>query len=140
MEIDDSGIYYLTNKNTNKVILAVRLRIGAKKEFEITAKPNSVVCGVESILLKPNSKFEKYEWSTGEKDSVLWVKESGKYTLIATNEFGCTSENEIYVKFIKAPDFEIEVERLDCVYYTISGAITPIVIKTIVICIRCQFY
>ena len=88
LEIDDSGIYYLTNKITNKVILAVRLRIGAKKEFEITAKPNSVVCGVDSILLKPNSKFEKYEWSTGEKDSVLWVKESGKYTLIATNEFG----------------------------------------------------
>ena len=48
-----------------------------------------------------------YEWSNGSLDAVISVSpdQSTTYTLIVTNEFGCTASDEVLVNLV--PDFEV---------------------------------
>ena len=49
---------------------------------------DTTVCKGDSMLLKPNSIYPNYFWSTGSVDSSIWISNPGMYTLTSTNACG----------------------------------------------------
>lgn len=110
----DDGVYYLTDKVTNEIVLAVRIKVGTPSDFNFIADPDRIVCQADTVTISIDDSFEDYLWSDGSKDSILKVTKSGIYTLTVTNSYGCTTTKSIGIKFLKPPDFFIEKEIIDC--------------------------
>ncbi len=110
----NSGVYYLTDRINNKVALAVSLTIGKATDIKFETDPGEVVCNVDTVYISVTEHFDDYLWSTGDTTESIKVTKSGKYSLIATNQFGCTVSDSINIYFIPPPSFEIEKEILDC--------------------------
>ncbi|MGF1532442.1 MAG: gliding motility-associated C-terminal domain-containing protein, partial [Bernardetiaceae bacterium] len=54
-------------------------------------------------------EFSSYLWSTGETTRTIVVDQPGTYSVIGTNEFGCTANDEIELILNQTPDVQIEV-------------------------------
>ena len=114
VQITNTGMYYLKDRITNKIVLAVRLSIGKATMIKFETDPGDVVCNEDTVSIKVNSIFDEYLWSTGDTTKSIKVTKSGSYSLIATNQYGCTVRDSINIYFIPPPSFEIEKEVLDC--------------------------
>lgn len=58
---------------------------------EILADGPTTFCAGDSVTLSVVSTHEGYTWSTGDTTQSITVSTSGLYTVIVSNEFGCTS-------------------------------------------------
>lgn len=114
VRISDSGIYYLKDRITNEIAMAIRLNVGIATDINFETDPGSLVCNIDTVNIKVTAHFDEYLWSTGSKDSSIKVTESGKYFLTATNQYGCVVRDSISIYFVPSPSFEIEKEILDC--------------------------
>jgi gliding motility-associated-like protein len=68
---------------------------------------DTVLCEGDRLYLNAGSGFQRYRWSTGEVTSSVYVNAVGKYSVTATNQFGCDSKDTIAIlnKFQKpVPD------------------------------------
>lgn len=52
--------------------------------------------------------FDQYEWSTGDTVEAITVTEGGTYTVIVTNEFGCTGSGTYEVIEYEQPSLDID--------------------------------
>jgi gliding motility-associated-like protein len=59
--------------------------------------PPRVFCEGGSETLSVEGEYESYLWSTGEMTSEITVSEESEYSLIVTDEFGCTSADSVLV-------------------------------------------
>ncbi len=78
--------------------------------------PNSVLdttlffnrCENDSVILIASTGFENYEWSNGEQNQNIIIKESGVYLVTATDTNGCAGiSDSISVQFNSLPLVEI---------------------------------
>jgi gliding motility-associated-like protein len=58
---------------------------------------DTIIAPGTTIELAPDSVYATYLWSTGSTSSTIEVNQAGVYTLTVTNEYGCTSTDEIEV-------------------------------------------
>lgn len=114
VEPNDSGVYYLTNKSTNKIIIGVRVNVGLPKIIRFKQVPLKVTCDVDSVIISVEDEYDEYLWTGGSTEKSISLKSSGRYYLNAVDEFGCELLDSIDLYFTPPPDFEIEVEILDC--------------------------
>jgi hypothetical protein len=63
------------------------------------AEDSLLVCGLNSLALGLPQVFNEYAWTTGESTDSISVVSTGEYGVSATNEFGCTGSDNIYVYF-----------------------------------------
>lgn len=93
-----SGKYVIVaiDKNGCKTIDSVNLKFAPLPVAEIAVKgPTNFCIGDSTLLISKNSHY-KYTWidTTGKvlsNDKSIFIKKSGRYSLIAENEFGCSS-------------------------------------------------
>lgn len=114
LKVSNSGMYYLKDRITNEIVIAIRLIVGIETDINFETFPGDLVCNVDSVNIKVTAHFKDYLWSTGSKDSSIKVTKSGIYYLTATNEYGCTLTDSINIYFVSPPSFEIEKVILDC--------------------------
>jgi len=58
---------------------------------------DTIIAPGTTIQLSPDSTYSAYQWSTGSTNSSIDVNQAGLYTLTVTNQYGCTSTDDIEV-------------------------------------------
>ncbi len=67
--------------------------------IELNLKDTVLLCNGDLVsieVIKPLSNIV-YSWSTGEIGTKITATKSGKYTVFATNQYGCSSEKSVYI-------------------------------------------
>lgn len=113
-KLEDSGIYYLTNKRTNQILVAVNVSVGSPVDIRFRLRPSVITCDTDSATISVRDKYKEYLWSDGSTGSSLGIKKTGKYFLNAVDSSGCKLLDSIEVFFSPPPQFEIIVERIGC--------------------------
>jgi gliding motility-associated-like protein len=73
---------------------------------EVNLGNDTVIDPSAIITLDAGGDYESYEWSNGETTPVIEVNRAGIYSVVVTNEYGCTAEDEIEIFFeIDIPNF-----------------------------------
>ena len=85
-------------------------------EVEITGVV--FMCDGETTELFATEGYDNYEWSPSGSESSILVDESGTYSVVVTDENGCTSEASIYVTVFDLPEPELWGLDLVCLGYT----------------------
>jgi len=73
---------------------------------EVNLGNDTLIDPSTTIILDAGGNYESYAWSNGDTTPVIEVDRAGIYSVIATNEYGCTAEDEIEIYFeIDIPNF-----------------------------------
>ncbi len=73
---------------------------------EVNLGKDTVIDPYATITLDAGGDYESYEWSNGETTPAIEVDRAGIYSVVVTNEYGCTVEDEIEIFFkIDIPNF-----------------------------------
>lgn len=88
------------------------------------ARPVVFCRGDSTVLIAEGGN--NYLWNTGNRERNITVKESGKYTVIVTNEYGCSDTASIDVTVNPIPEIRItgstEICKGETTYLTAEGA------------------
>jgi len=89
-------------------------RLGYSNEITVTVNPKPQIilessntnppCKGDTVVLSILSKHKKIYWLTGETDYSIEVTETGTYSVIAENEYGCLDTASITIVFNKLPE------------------------------------
>ena len=105
-----SGDYQLviTDANGCKDTSAItHITINPQPSYpSITQTPSGTVCSGQPVVLSVTGS-DIYQWSNGNSGNNNTVYQTGSYSVIATNSFGCTNAGNTYVNFNPAPDFTL---------------------------------
>lgn len=63
------------------------------------AADSLLVCGLDSLQIGLPQAYNGYAWTTGSVSDSIAVFTTGEYGVSATNEFGCTASDSVYVYF-----------------------------------------
>lgn len=107
-----SGTYYLrVALSGNNYFDSVYIQINPKPKATINPLGNIVFCEGDSVVLEATQRTNYYyKWSTGEETSRITVKRSGDYSVIVTNEFGCSDTTSIKVIANQNPKVKINLQ------------------------------
>ena len=73
---------------------------------EVDLGNDTIINPGSTITIDAGGNYSSYEWSTGETTSAIEVDRGGIYTVVVTNEYGCTAEDEIEIFFeVEIPNF-----------------------------------
>lgn len=71
--------------------------------FTITESPTGQHCAGDAVTLNITGT-DLYYWSTGAWGNSITTQQTGNYVVLATNQYGCTSNGNHYVSFSTSPD------------------------------------
>jgi len=63
----------------------------------VDAGSNQTLCDGQSATLNAGSGFASYSWSNGSNSPSITVSDSGEYTIVVTDNFGCSAQDVIYI-------------------------------------------
>jgi|GEM_PF-828302 len=69
------------------------------------------ICNPDTVVLDATDRFKSYLWSTSQTDRKITIKNTGLYSVVATNIFGCKANDTIALSFVNKP--KIDFSRLD---------------------------
>ncbi len=124
----------------------------ASDEVELIALPAPIVdlgadisiCDGETVLLDAGNPGDIYNWNTGAETQTISVTESDTYTVVVTNDFGC-SENDLVIvtvhptpvvelgttiEFCENVEIILDAENPGADYEWTTGEITQTIIIT----------
>ncbi|MCK4344481.1 MAG: immunoglobulin domain-containing protein, partial [Bacteroidales bacterium] len=103
---DMSGVYKLTVNGMSDTDSA-EVIIHPNPEVGISGKTK--FCEGDSTILTaaPTGTEYNYLWSTGETNPEITVKESGTYTVVVENSYGCKDSAKVSVEAIPNPEADI---------------------------------
>jgi hypothetical protein len=82
---------------------AMRILVHENPVVSILKTAPEPLCAGDSIWLKPQSDFSRYQWSGGSSERQLLVTESGRYILTVWNEGDCSGSDTVDVTFNPLP-------------------------------------
>jgi len=101
IEINEVGDYYLVATNSNgcsdTAYITVLPRIPPTPEI-ISRNGYPKLCPGEMIELSLKDTYVDYLWSTGSKDSLISVTDTGTYYVSVIDEYGCTAQATIIIE------------------------------------------
>ena len=106
-----TGSYHVTIKDANGCIIpttAVPITVYPLSADSISADTNAFCFG-DSAHLCPSTGFVGYQWNTGDTTPCIYVREPGGYSLIVTDNNGCTASSDTL-------DIAVYPDPLDSIY------------------------
>lgn len=104
------GDFELNNKESKDVFFG-RL-VDCDLAPKINLGPDTTVC--QGIEIYAKGSFRDYFWSNGQTTQSVKPALPGKYTVLATDRFGCVSEDSINLNLLPAPEFDLGTELAIC--------------------------
>lgn len=71
------------------------------------------ICGDESVELDPGV-YTSYLWQDNSIEQIFTVTETGTYTVIVTNEIGCTATASVEVTYHEIPEIDLGADGVFC--------------------------
>lgn len=93
--IDKSGDYSvtITNDICSTPSEVIKIKVNPNPVIKLSIKDTTIYKG--DILNLKVSGASSYVWNTKSKYDTISIKEAGTYTVVGTNEFGCTSADSM---------------------------------------------
>jgi hypothetical protein len=85
------------------ISVAMRILVHENPVVSILKTAPEPLCAGDSVWLKPQSDFSRYQWSGGSTERQLLVTESGRYILTVWNEGDCSGSDTVDVTFNPLP-------------------------------------
>jgi gliding motility-associated-like protein len=106
----NSGLYYTALISTQCTISTDTVELqfhSLPNPFIDQSGPTSIFIGDTVVLT--SSEDANFVWSNGEVGNQIEVTESGQYSVLATNTFGCSASSDTISLFFQAPPDGIDV-------------------------------
>ena len=114
IEVNSSGYYSILVtddqgcEDTDEVYVVFNM-------LPVVDLPDSLfACENQDLILDAGADGELYEWSNDEETSIIIVEDTGTYSVIVTNEYGCTAEDETYCDFGASPSIILPPDMHFC--------------------------
>ncbi|MFD2574272.1 gliding motility-associated C-terminal domain-containing protein [Spirosoma soli] len=104
------GKYWVTVTTPCK-ILSDTITVDYTLDFDLG--PDTTLCNEQTIVLKAPTSISAYEWQDGSSQNVYQVKQSGQYSLRAT-QGNCTVRDTIQIRYIRPPQLELGPSKELC--------------------------
>lgn len=106
----DSGLYKVTCMLTGCGELTDEIRVNRIESDDLELGQDTVLCKGNELILKPNGKFEEYDWNTGLKDSLIRINQAGLYWLQVSD--ACRVQRDsIKINLDSVPEIELFIGR-----------------------------
>ncbi len=90
--VNASGDYSVTVSNTDGCTQTASITVDVPSLPEVAIAGAGALCPGESTVLNATPGFSAYTWSNGEQTENIQVGSAGAYTVVATDNNGCTAE------------------------------------------------
>ncbi|MBT6685239.1 MAG: T9SS type A sorting domain-containing protein, partial [Bacteroidetes bacterium] len=99
IEVNDAGMYSVTVSDPicGDAIGNIIVSVDPSPTFEFGFDTLEIEFGTTAIF-DAGSGYSSYLWSNGETTQSIEISEEGLYSVIVTNEFGCSAYDEAYLK------------------------------------------
>ena len=122
-----AGNYMATVTDANGCSIEASFVIEQSDSFDFSLGEDINACIGESVTILAG-EFSTYTWSNATEESSIAVDESGEYSVIVTNETGCTATDTINLVFIEEVSLQFNQQDVitcpgDSITLNISGGI-----------------
>jgi photosystem II stability/assembly factor-like uncharacterized protein len=110
--VKESGTYWVRVNNSecdSAISKPVDVIVHPKPNAILTTQGPIVLCEGDTLVMELTEQFDSYEWSNGKTSSNLIVTETGNYSVVVYNEYGCADTAYFDVKVEPKPDPEIQI-------------------------------
>lgn len=98
MIVNNKGLYKVTVANSHHCFASDSVTItGIMKPPTRFLDKALVICNDDTTVITPNKTFKDYLWSTGNKDSKIFVNKAGQYWLKVIDQYSCTGLDSIMI-------------------------------------------
>ncbi len=97
IEVSEGGTYTVTITDDNDCSNTANIEIEEFSNPVLGIEGKLIICPSGSTVLTANDVYASYLWSTGSEEPSIEVNESGLYSLLVTDENGCTAEDKRFV-------------------------------------------
>ncbi len=112
--VSEGGIFTLTVTDNNNCSASTSIFIEEYESPTLLIDGDLEFCSGESTLLSTNETYISYLWSNGLQTPSIEVTAQGFYSLIVTDENGCSAEKDVFVVENNLPSVLIEGENMLC--------------------------
>ena len=109
IEINSAGTYGVTITNAFGCSVFDELNASVLPVSIIELGPDTAFCEGGIYILDATTPSCTYVWSTDETTPTIQVAESGTYSVIITNSFGCSDTDEITIEIYPLPETELNL-------------------------------
>lgn len=102
----------VTDENGCYSFDTVKVKIKSVPEFDLGSDVH--ICRGEDIVINPGIDASDFAWSTGEIKQQITVSESGKYTLKAMSDNGCSFIDDVNVYVHEIPKIYLGKDTIAC--------------------------
>jgi hypothetical protein len=93
----NSGTFYLTIRDEFNCPYTDTVVLVARANPQVFLGDDTTINWGDTITLDAGSGFTTYDWSTGESSQTIKVHLEGTYSVVVTNEYGCTGGDAINI-------------------------------------------
>ena len=99
VSVTTTGTYYVAVTNADGCVGYDTIDVGFEMPPLVNLGPDTTIVAGSTLVLDAGPGFT-YEWSTGEMTQQITVDSTGTYSVIITDENGCTDADHIEVDVI----------------------------------------
>ena len=108
----ENGTYLVTATADNACSQTASFSLSLYPSPHGTISGDTILCEGNTVTLTANGAWS-YRWNTGTQGATISVSEPGTYSCLFTNEYGCSSEASVVVKYLS--DFVISGNPNICI-------------------------
>ena len=108
----ENGTYLVTATADNACSQTASFSLSLYPSPHGTISGDTILCEGNTVTLTANGAWS-YRWNTGTQGETISVSEPGTYSCLFTNEYGCSSEASVVVKYLS--DFVISGNPNICI-------------------------
>ena len=112
VEIDETGDYMITVTADGGCSITEEVFIDITSELLLDLGEDMTAC--ENVILEAGLSGLEYEWSNGSDTEEIEVTETGTYSLVVSEESGCSAEDEIFIEVFPSPTLDLGANLVSC--------------------------
>ncbi|MES2767384.1 MAG: alkaline phosphatase PhoX [Bacteroidota bacterium] len=101
IEAAQPGMYFVKMTTREGCVSYDSVTVSLTQLSELNLGSDTTICADCSITLDAGAGFSSYKWNTGATTRTITVTTAGKYSVIAANDGGCTTSDEIAVAVLQ---------------------------------------
>jgi len=110
--VKESGTYWVRVNNSecdSAYSKPVIVKVHPRPEAKLSIEGPVSICEGDTLIMELTEEFDRYEWTNGETGKRIITTESGSYSVIVYNEYGCSDIASFDLTVEPEPDPKIQI-------------------------------